>query len=132
MKRLFIYITVVIGITGCQMFDMTKAESEKIIGKIYWINLHIPEDPGYFLIFRENDKADHYLLKPEESLVCFKGNDSVLLVKAKVNPTMVHYKIIHNQGEQILSVKTLKETEYDNYINTMCIKYEFVIPAEGN
>jgi len=112
------------------MFDMTKAESKKIIGKIYWINLHIPEAPGYFLIFREKDKADFYILKDNESIDSLKGNDSVLLIKAKDSSNAVYYEIAHDKGENIINVKKISGIEFSNYSNVLKTKYYFVVQGD--
>ena len=130
MKRWFFYITVMMGIAGCQLFDMNKAESKKIVGNLYVVNLHLPEHPGFFIVFQQKSGYEKHLLQEEESIDYFKGNDSVLLIKTKANPAIVYYKIVHDQGEHISSVQTLSGVEFDNYVNRMVVKYEFVAPAE--
>ena len=126
LKQFCFYIMVIISITGCQMFDMTKSESQKITGNIYLVNLHIPEQPGFFVVFQKKSGYEQHFLNQNESVDYIKANDSLLLIKTTANPNVAYYKIVHDKGENIVSVKIISGTDFLNYESTMVIKYNFI------
>jgi len=111
MKSLYI-LSLAALICGCGFFDFEKAKSEKIIGNIYTINLNIPEDIGLYLIYRENQKPDKYLLSDFEYVKKLSGNDSVLYVSTIKDGSHLFYLIKHNKGLQIDSIITLDSLSF--------------------
>ena len=113
-------------IGSCQMFDITKAESKKVVGNIYVVNLHLPEDSGNFIVFRKKGKLDQYLLRSDEYIDYIKANDSIILIKTKINPVIAYYKILHKNGDSIISVNKLTKSDFIGYENIINIKYRFM------
>lgn len=93
--------------TGCGFYDFEKARSEKLIGDIYVVNLNLPEDSGFYLVFRRKPGREEYLFKDFEYVQEVMGNDSLLLVKTQVD-SIYNYRLIrHQKGTSIVSTTDL-------------------------
>ncbi|MGN6399452.1 MAG: hypothetical protein ACTHMD_03295 [Flavisolibacter sp.] len=128
LKKYFCYIVCMVSIGclfGCGFFDIEKAESRKVIGNIYVINLNIPEDAGYYIVFRKHPNADRYLLKDYEYVDYLKGNDSILLVKTKINSINKYHLIEHYKGDKVVRVQDLSALDFLNYEHFLKEKYTF-------
>jgi len=125
LKRYILYILLCCCITSCGLSDSEKGESKKIIGHIYVFNPHLPEDSGFYLIFRNIPRSDLFLLK-YTYVDYLKSNDSEMLIKTKANPEIGYYIIYHNKGDSILSIHNLSNPEFVNYEHTMVVTNYFV------
>lgn len=132
MKKLFL-LTLFFSfciLFGCRIFDVEKAQSRKIIGNIYLVNLNIPEDSGFYLIVRKKPSPDHYILKDFEYVTYLNGNDSILLVKTRVNDEIEYHLINHDKGDSVIKIEDLTESSFLNYQHF--IKSDFHFDANAN
>jgi len=97
---------------------------------MYVLNPHLPEDSGFYLIFRNMPKSDRFLLEYKH-IDYLKSNDSVMLVKTKAIPDVAFYMIHHVKGDSIVNIQNLSDSGFTNYENKMSPKYYFVSDKEG-
>lgn len=113
-------------ILGCNILDVNKAESKKLVGNFYTIRYNLaPEDSGYYLILRKKSHRDTYLFKDYEYVEFIVGNDSLLLVKTKLDYLNKFYALKHINGDTILNKLTLSEKEFDSVKNLLTPKYQY-------
>lgn len=114
-----------IMLTGCGFYDFEKARSEKLIGNIYVVNLNIPEDSGFYLVFRRGPRREEYLFKDFEYVAEVKGNDSLLLIKTQKD-SIYNYRLIrHLKGTSILSTTNLTLEDFIEAEKTLKSDYSF-------
>lgn len=118
-------MTILSMVLGCGFSDFEKAESKKIVGNIYVINLNIPEDSGFYIILRKNPKYDKYLFEDYEYVDYIEGNDSLLLIKTRIDFNTKYHLIEHSKGDTIFQIKDLSETEFLNVEKFLFKKYFF-------
>ena len=124
MKILFL-VLIIFVINGCGIYDYQKAKSLKIIGRIYVVNLNLPEHPGYIVVFQEKSGFERHFLKLGESIDYLKSDDSIMLVKTNPKPEIKFYLIRHDKGDSIIDAATLNDFEFEEYEQAMKAKYVF-------
>lgn len=130
MKHKIILILLIFQ-SGCLLFDAGNSESKKIVGNIYVINSDVPNSPGYYPIFLEKSGYERHLIKSDEHIDEIIGNDSIILISTIPNPEIAYYLIKHSNGDSILTIKSLSQTEYGNYEKNIEIKYSFIANQSG-
>lgn len=129
---------------GFGFFDIEKAKSEEIVGKLSVLIPNLPEDTGSYLIF-ETTSRDSFPLK-YAPIDYIKSNDSIMLVKTKADPEseyyviyhdngdstktvaypdIAYYIIHHNEGNIILSIQKISDSLFSNYEHAIKTKYYF-------
>lgn len=110
---------------GCGFYDFEKVRSEKLIGNIYVVNLNIPEESGYYLVFRKGPKREEYLFEDFEYVAEAKGNDSLLLVRTQKDSVYNYHLIRHINGNSILSSTDLTVQDFIEAEKKLKIDYNF-------
>ena len=125
-RKYFFYIIFISCLLGCGAFDVERAESKRIIGNIYVINLNLSEHPGFYAVFKEKSGYERHLLKSDEYIDYLKATDSLMLIKTKAKPDISYYLIYHDKGDSILSTQTVLDFEFEKYEHSINAKYYFV------
>lgn len=124
-KKSIFFAAIICSLIGCGFSDMERAKSRKIIGNLYVINLNIPEDSGFYIIFRNKPAEDKYLLKDYEYVDYLEGNDSILLVKTRIDSISNYHLIEHDKGDTIFRIENLSVADFLNNKQSFTTKYYF-------
>lgn len=124
-----IFILVTVLMSGCGFYDYERAETEKIVGNIYAVNLYLPDFLGYYVVFLTNSGNEHPLTPLNENVEYIKSSDAVILIKTIKSLGKKFYLVQHDQGKNIPNVQNLTEFEFSSYERNMKSKYQFINPA---
>lgn len=110
---------------GCGFFDFERAESTKIVGSIYAVNLNLPEHPGFYIVLRLPSGYERHLLVDRDTVDYLKSDDSLMLVKAKREDNPVFYAIRHERGAEVSDIREVPDSLFAEYETKITNKYYF-------
>lgn len=123
---LVVYLSSLFLQISCGFLDYERSESEKIIGNFYVVNLHLKEQPGFFLMYKEKNGHDRIFLAFNECIDYLKSSTSKIIVKTKPNPQVSYYLIEHINGDTILNCKKIFDSDFRDYELNMQLKKTFI------
>ena len=124
MNRFFILILSLIVFVFQSCLDMFEEKPSNFVGKIYVLN-----SDGYtYLIYSDSDldKGGYiYSRIVNENLVNALGNDSVILIKTKIQNNFNYYLVRHAGGNKVISVNNIDSLGFLKYVQGKIFKYSY-------